>query len=114
MGHLIKVEWFGQGNDLEGSEEFSAPGWEGIWQAVEGEMDRTGRTPSGTEGWNEGGCVLGPEHECDGETGVCRENLKEAVRDWIRSELDGNDLKTGSFHFAGPDWSAITYGWDGE
>lgn len=114
MGHLIKVEKFGQGNDLKDSREFSVPGWEGIWEAVESEMDRTGRTPSGMEGWEEGGCVLTPNHDCDEQPDQCREHLKEAVKDWIRSAWEHDELKTGNFHFAGPDWSAITFTWDGE
>jgi hypothetical protein len=114
MGHLIKVERYGMDQGLDSSEELRSPGWEGIWEAVEAEMDRTGKTPSGMEEWNEGGCALGPEHDCDGESETCLRNLKDGVRDWIRTALENNDLKTGSFHFAGVDWSAVTYGWDGE
>jgi hypothetical protein len=113
MGHLIKVERFGLDQQLEGSEELRSPGWEGVWDAVEAEMDRTGRIPNEMGEWGESACVTGPEHGCDGESEVCRRNLKAAIREWVRSELEGNDLKTGSFCFAGADWSAVTYGWDG-
>jgi hypothetical protein len=114
MGHQIKVEQYGQGNNLEDSREFSTPDWNGIWEAVEGEMDRTGRTPSGMEGWNEGGCVNAENHDCDEDPGTCHKHLKEAVREWIQAAWENDELKTGSFHFAGPDWSAITFTWDGE
>lgn len=113
MGHLIKVERFGQGNDLESSEEFSASDWKGIWEAVEGEMDRTGRTPGGMEGWEEGDCDT-RDHDCDRRPEQCREYLKDAIREWIEAAWGNDELRTGSFHFAGPDWSAITFTWDGE
>jgi hypothetical protein len=113
MGHLIKVEQFDQGNTLEDSREFTASGWEGIWQAVENEMDRTGKTPSGMEGWEEGGCVLTEGHDCEADPDQCRVHLKEAVRDWIRTSWENDELKTGNFCFAGAEWSAITFGWDG-
>lgn len=114
MGHLIKVEQFDQGNTLTDSSQFSVPGWEGIWRAVEGEMDRTDSVPSGMEGWNEGGCVLTDGHDCEMQPDACRQHLKEAVRDWIKSAWGNDELRTGSFHFAGPDWSAITFNWDGQ
>lgn len=114
MGHLIKVERFGQGNDLESSEEFTVPGWVGIWQAVEGEMDRTGRVPNGMEDWNEGRCALIENHDCWEQPDRCRKHLKEAVQDWIESAWGNDELRTGSFHFAGPDWSSITFTWDGK
>ncbi|WGV35988.1 hypothetical protein SEA_FRANKENWEENIE_317 [Streptomyces phage Frankenweenie] len=114
MGHRIKVERYGVDHRLESSEEFNAPSWEGIWQAVEGEMDRTGKEPSGMEGWEEGGCVLDPDHDCEADPAKCQENLKEAIRDWIKSAWEHDELKTGSFHFGGVDWSSITFGWDGE
>ena len=31
-----------------------------------------------------------------------------------RAAWENDELKTGSFHFGGVDWSAITFGWDGE
>ncbi|AYD81443.1 hypothetical protein SEA_JUSTBECAUSE_288 [Streptomyces phage JustBecause] len=114
MGHLVKTEIYGQGNNLEDSFEVNATSWEGIWEAVESEMDRTGRTPSGMEGFEEGHCVLDPEHDCDEQPQKCRENLKLAVKEWIQAAWENDELKTGSFHFAGPDWSAITFGWDGK
>lgn len=113
MGHLIKVEQYGIDHKLEDSQQYSVPGWEGIWRAVEEEMDRTGKTPSGMEGWEEGGCVLGPEHDCDGTSEQCRQNLKDAIREWIESAWGNDELRTGSFHFAGADWSSVTFNWDG-
>lgn len=113
MGHLIKLEQFGQGNDLESSREFSVLDWKGIWRAVEDEMDRTDRVPRGMEGWEETGCVLTGDHECDERPDQCWEHLKDAVREWIESAWKHNELRTGSFCFAGPDWSAITFNWDG-
>ena len=114
MGHLIKVERYGMDNKLESSEDFSTPSWEGIWEAVEGEMDRTGRTPSGMEGWEEGGCVLDADHDCDADPAKCQENLKNAIRDWVKSAWGNDELRTGSFCFAGADWSSITFNWDGK
>lgn len=114
MGRLIKIERFGVDQQLEGSEELRSPDWEGIWEAVESEMDRTGRIPNKMDEWDEEACATGPEHDCDGESEACRRNLKAAIREWMQSELENNELKTGSFCFAGVDWSAVTYGWDGE
>lgn len=114
MGHLIKVEQFDQANRLENSRQFSVPGWEGIWEAVEGEMDRTNGVPSGMEGWEEGGCVLAEGHDCDEQPDECRQHLKNAIRDWIKSKWEYNELESGSFHFAGSDWSSITFTWDGK
>jgi hypothetical protein len=113
MGHLVKVERYGVDHKLKSSREFSTPGWEGIWEAVEAEMDLTGQAPSGMEGWEEGGCAAS-EHDCEAELEKCQENLKEAVRDWIRTAWEHDDLKTGSFHFGGVSWSAVTFGWNGE
>jgi len=114
MGHLIKVEQFDQGNTLENSREFSVSDWEGIWEAVEGEMDRTNQVPSGMEGWEEGDCALDPAHDCTEQPAQCQKNLKRAVKDWIRSAWEHDELRTGSFHFGGADWSAITFTWDGK
>lgn len=114
MGRLIKVERFGLDQQLDSSDELRSPGWEGVWQAIEAEMDRTGRVPNEMDDWGEAACELGPEHDCDGESEACRRNLKTAIREWVRSELEDNELKTGSVCFAGVDWSAVTYGWDGE
>lgn len=113
MGHLIKVEQFNQANRLEESRSFSVPGWEGIWETVESEMDRTGQPPSGMEGWNEGGCVTG-DHDCDERPDQCREYLKDAIKEWMQAAWGNDELRTGSFHFGGSDWSAITFNWDGE
>lgn len=113
MGHMIKVEQFNQANELEDSRTFSVPGWEGIWEAVEGEMDRTESVPSGMEGWEEGGCVLTEGHDCDEQPDQCRQHLKNAVRDWIKSAWEYDDMKAGDFHFAGAEWSSITFTWDG-
>jgi hypothetical protein len=114
MGHMIKVERYGLDHKLDSSDQYSVPGWEGIWAAVEAEMDRTGKEPSGMEGWEEGGCVNAEGHDCEAEPERCREHLKEAVREWIRTAWENDELKTGSFHFGGADWSSITFGWDGE
>ncbi len=112
MGHLIKVERFGQGNELEESRAYTAPSWEGVWRAVEEEMDRTGKVPSGMEGWNENGCVFDEGHDCDTDPDRCREHLKASIRNWIRAAWEYDPPHVGSFHFAGPSWSAITIGWD--
>lgn len=113
MGHLIKVERYGIDHKLESSDEFDAPSWRGIWEAVEGEMDRTGRIPSGMEGWEEGDCVLDPSHDCETDPEQCKQNLKNAIRDWIESAWSNDELRTGSFCFVGADWSSVTFGWDG-
>jgi hypothetical protein len=113
MGHLIKVEQFGQGNNLEDSREFSVPSWQGIWDAVEDEMDRTGKIPTGMEGWDESGCALTEGHDCDEQPEQCQRHLKNAIREWIRSAWEYDELKTGSFCFGGAEWSSITFGWDG-
>jgi hypothetical protein len=91
MGHLVKTEIFDQGNKLEDAFSVNTPGWEGIWQAVHAEMERSGRRPSGMEELDDG-----------------------AVKDNIRSIWEHDDMKTGSFYFAGPDWSAITVSWNGK
>lgn len=114
MGHLIKVERYGVDHKLEGSEELRSPGWRGIWDVVESEMERTGQAPTGMEGWEEGGCVLTEGHDCAAQPEQCQEYLKVAVRDWIKSFWEYDELKTGSFYFGGVSWSAITIGWDGE
>lgn len=113
MGHLIKVEQFDQGNTLEASREFSVSGWEGIWQAVKDEMDRTGKIPNDMQGWGEYGCGLSEGHDCEKQPAVCEKHLREAIQDWIRSAWENNELKTGSFYFSGAAWSAVTFGWDG-
>lgn len=114
MGHLLKIERFGLDHKLESQEQYQVPGWEGVWAAVEAEMDLTGKTPSGMEGWEESGCALTPGHDCDERPGDCERYLRDAIREWVRSSWENNELRTGSFHFGGADWSAITFNWDGE
>lgn len=113
MGHMIKVEQYGIDHKLEESREYRVSGWEGVWLAVEDEMDRTGRIPTGMEGWDESGCVLTEGHDCDTDPDQCRQHLKNAIKEWIKASWEHDELKTGSFCFAGSDWSAITFGWDG-
>ncbi len=91
MGHLIKTEVFGQGNDLEASFAVRVPDWIGIWQAVLAEMERSGKKPSGMEEFDDG-----------------------AVKETIRSVWEFDDLRTGSYFFPGASWSSVTVSWDGE
>lgn len=114
MGHLVKTEIFDQGNVLEDSTSVNVPGWEGIWQAVEAEMERSGRIPNYMDDYGEHGCVTGSGHDCEREPDVCRENLRSAIRDFVRSTWEDDDLKTGSFYFSGADWSAVTVSWNGK
>lgn len=87
----MKTEIFDQGNSLEESHEVNAPGWEGIWQALHAEMERSGRKPSGMEEFDDG-----------------------AVKDAVRSVWEFDDLRTGSYFFPGAAWSSVTVSWDGK
>lgn len=91
MGHIVKTEIFGQGNNLEDSFQVNAAGWEGIWQAVHAEMERTGKRPNGMEEFDDG-----------------------AVKESIRSTWEYDDLRTGSYGFGGCSWSSVTVAWDGK
>lgn len=88
MRYLVKTEIFGQGNDLEDTVEVVTAGWEGLWDVVHAEIERSGKIPNGL-----------------GEPG--------AVKDWIEAAWSAGILR-GSFHFPGASWSSVTFTWHEE
>lgn len=111
MGFNVTFQSLEEGECIEES-TFTSPGYSGVWEAVKGEIDRTGQLPSGFEGWNEGSCV-GSEHDCESDPARCIEATKESIREWIRSSLEDFTTTTMGFSWghAGPrfkpTWSSI-------
>lgn len=111
MGYTVIAEEFEQDENrvsrLIEETGVTVPGWSGVWEAVDVLIGEYG-LPSGMEGWNEDRCVSS-DHDCDEDPGDCKDNAREAVKEWIRSALEESGQRKIDFHFSGAErWAALT------